>query len=57
MKKVRVVIEYCFQESGPLTLEERLAIEAEVSMAVPGVFDLGDGTAFFSDGFTVEVQQ
>lgn len=55
MTKVRVVIEYDFPESGPLTLEERLAIEAEVSMSVPGVFDLGDGTAFFSDGFTVEV--
>lgn len=55
MTKVRVVIEYDFPESGPLTLEERLAIEAEMAMAVPGVFDLGDGAAFFSDGFTVEV--
>ena len=53
--KVRVVIEYDFPESESMTLEDRLAIEAEVSMAVPGVFDLGDGTAFFSDGFTVEV--
>lgn len=53
--KVKVLIEYDFPEYGELTLEERLAIEAEVSMAVPGVFDLGDGTAFFSEGFTVEV--
>jgi hypothetical protein len=53
--KVRVLIEYDFPESESMTLEDRLAIESEVAMAVPGVFELGDGTAFFSSGFTVEV--
>ena len=53
--KVKVLIEYDFPDSEFMPPEDRLAIEAEVSMAVPGVFDLGDGTAFFADGFTVEV--
>lgn len=55
MTKVRVVIEYDLPESGPLTLEERLAIKEAVTLHAPTIFEHTDGAAFWADGFTVEV--